>query len=105
MTEEQMNEYVVNGGKLFTIKTIDTIRDGGTKVLDTSGSKFYINKDSKKFHSGYSPSDGNLITDFLLIEYLIEQIEKYIKRCEEDVERNKNLLIEIQNEKMILPIT
>ena len=23
MTEEQMKEYVVNGGKLFTIKTID----------------------------------------------------------------------------------
>ena len=69
------------------------------KVLDTTGGKFYIHKDSKKFHSGYSPSDENLITDFLLIEYLIGRIETYIKRCEEDVERNKNLLIEIQNKK------
>jgi len=34
-----------------------------------------------------------------LIEYLTERIETYIKRCEEDVERNKNLLIEIQNKK------
>lgn len=99
MTEEQMKEYVVNGGKIFTIKTIDTIRDGGTKVLDTTGGKFYIHKDSKKFHSGYSTSEENLITDFLLIEYLIERIETYIKRCEEDVEHNKNLLIEIQNKK------
>jgi hypothetical protein len=99
MTEERIKEYVVNGGKLFTIKTIDTIRDGGTKVLDTTGGKFYINKDSKKFHSGYSPSDENLITDFLLVEYLIKRIETYIKRCEEDLERDKNLLIEIQNKK------
>jgi hypothetical protein len=99
MTEEQMKEYVVNGGKLFTIKTIDTIRDGGTKVLDTTGGKFYINKDSKKFHSGYSPSDENLITDFLLIEYLIERIESYIKRSEDELNWDKNLLIEIQNKK------
>lgn len=33
MTEEQMKEYVVNGGKLFTITLIDTIRYGGTKIL------------------------------------------------------------------------
>jgi hypothetical protein len=99
MTEEQMKEYVVNGGKLFTIKTIDTIRDGGTKVLDTTGGRFYINKDSKKFHSGYSPSDENLITDFLLIEYLIERIESYIKRSEDELNWDKNLLIEIQNKK------
>jgi len=99
MTEEQMKEYVVNDGKLFTIKTIDTIRDGGTKVLDTTGGKFYIHKDSKKFHSGYSPSDENLITDFLLIEYLIERIESYIKRSEDELNWDKNLLIEIQNKK------
>jgi hypothetical protein len=99
MTEEQMKEYVVNGGKLFTITLIDTIRDGGTKIIKTTKDDYYIHKDSKKFHSGYTPSDENLITDFLLIEYLVERIETYIKRCEEDVERNKNLLIEIQNKK------
>jgi hypothetical protein len=99
MTEEQMKEYVVNGGKLFTITLIDTIRDGGTKIIKTTKDDYYINKDSKKFHSGYSPSEENLITDFLLIEYLTERIETYIKRCEEDVERNKNLLIEIKNKK------
>ena len=99
MTEERMKEYVVNGGKLFTITLIDTIRDGGTKIIKTTKDAYYIHKDSKKFHSGYAPSDENLITDFLLIEYLIKRIETYIKRCEEDVERNKNLLIEIQNKK------
>jgi len=99
MTEEQMNKYVVDGGKLFTITFIDTIRDGGTKIIKTTKDDYYIHKDSKKFHSGYSPSEENLITDFLLIKYLTERIETYIKRCEEDVERNKNLLIEIQNKK------
>jgi len=99
MTEEQMKEYVVNGGKLFTITLIDTIRDGGTKIIKTTKDDYYIHKDSKKFYSGYAPNEENLITDFLLIEYLIERIETYIKRCEEDVERNKNLLIEIQNKK------
>ena len=99
MTEEQMKEYVVNGGKLFTITSIGTIRDGGTKIITTTKGDYYIHKDSKKFHSSYSPSEENLITDFLLIEYLTERIETYIKRCEEDVERNKNLLIEIQNKK------
>ena len=91
-----MKEYVVNGGKLFTITSIGTIRDGGTKIINTTKDDYYINKDSKKFHSGYSPSEENLITDFLLIEYLTERIETYIKRCEEDVEWNKNLLIEIK---------
>ena len=104
MTEEQVKEYVVNGGKLFTIKLIHTIRDGGTKVLDTTGGDFYIHKDSKKFHRGYTPSDENLITDFLLIEYLIDIIEKYINRCEDDVKWNKNLLIEIQNKKTMKEI-
>ena len=99
MTEEQMKEYVVNGGKLFIIKVIDSIRDGGTKIIKTTKDDYYIHKDSKKFHSGYSPSEENLITDFLLIEYLTERIETYIKKCEEDVIRNKNLLIEIQNKK------
>ncbi len=99
MTEEQMKEYVVNGGKLFTIKTIDIIRDDGTVVLDTTGGVFFIHKDSKKFHYRYSPSNENLVTDLLLVEYLIERIEAYIKRCEEDVQRNKNLLTEIKKQK------
>ncbi len=99
MTNEQMKEYVVNGGKLFIIKSIDIIRDGRTGVLDTTQGKFYIHQSNKTFHSGYAPSDENLITDFLLVEYLITQIEEYISRCENNVKRNKNLLTEIQTKK------
>ena len=68
-------------------------------MLVTTGCVFFIHKDSKKFHYRYSPSNENLVTDLLLVEYLIERIEAYIKRCEEDVQRNKNLLIEIQKQK------
>jgi hypothetical protein len=92
MTEEQMKQYVVKGGRLFIIKTIDTIRDGGTILVDTTGGKFYIHSDSKKIHSNYPLNNENLVSDILLIEYLKERIETYIKRCEEDVERNKHLL-------------
>jgi len=99
MTEEHMKEYIVKGGTPFIIKTIDTIRDGGTKVLETTVGKFYIHKYSKKFHFGYTPSEENLITDLLTIEYLIERIETYIKRSEEDIERNKSILLEIKNKK------
>ncbi len=94
-----INEYVINGGKLFIIKSIDVIRDGRNRVVDTTIGKFYIHKDTKKFHSAYPPSDENLITDSSLVNYLIEQIEEYIGKCERDVARNKNLLTEIKDKK------
>ena len=67
MTKEEMKEYVLNGGKLFSINSIDTIRDGGTKIIKTTKGDYYINKDSKNFHSDYAPNSENLITDLLLI--------------------------------------
>ena len=57
MTEERMKEYVINGGKLFTVTYISTIRDGGTKIIKTTKDDYYIHKDSKKFHSSYYPSE------------------------------------------------
>lgn len=99
MTESQIKEYLNSGGVLFTIKSIDTIRDGGTIAIETSNRNFYIHKDTKKFHTSYYPTDVNRITDPLLIEYLIERIDTYIKRSEDDIKRNKELLKEIQNNK------
>jgi hypothetical protein len=95
--EELIKQYVINGGKLFTITFIDTLRDGGTKFIKTTKNYYYVNKDTKKFHSAYPTIEENLITDHLLEAYLIERIETYIQRCEKDIERNKNLLKEIQN--------
>jgi len=97
MNEQRMNEYVVNGGKLFVIKLIDTIRDGGTKIIKTTRGDYYVDKDSKRFHSAYAPSPENLITDPLLIEYLIERMDSYVKRCEDAIRENNRLLGQIQN--------
>lgn len=95
MTEERMKEYLVNGGELFRITLIDTIRDGGTKVIKTTKDDYYIDKNSENFYSGYELTEKKLITDLLLIQYLTERIETYIKRCEADLERNKNLLVQL----------
>jgi len=100
MNEEQMKEYVMNGGKIFTVFHIDTIRDGGTKIIKSTKGDFYINKDDKNFHSDYIPNNENLITDRLLIEYLIDRIEIYNKECENEVKRNNHLLVELKKKHM-----
>lgn len=94
MTDKRFNKYVLNGGKLFIIKSIDTIRDSETKVINTSDDSFLIHKDSKRFYYRFEPYDE--ITDSLLIEYLIDRIDKYIENCEDEIIRNKNLLAEIK---------
>ncbi len=96
MEEELIKKYVIKGGKFFSVTFIDTIRDGGTKIIKCSNEiYYYINKYSNKFHFAYPTSDKNLINDNLLINYIIDRMTTYIKRLEEDLQRNKNLLKEI----------
>lgn len=97
MTEEQMIEYIKSGGKTIMIRLIDTLRDGGTTVIDTTQGKYYIHQTTKTIHTNYEPNDSNLVTNKLLIEYLIDRIDNYIQHQEEDVKRNKKLLQEIKN--------
>jgi len=99
MTEIELKKYITNGGRIFSIKKIDTIRDGGTNVLFTTESDFFIHKNNKTFHFSYPPSNENLITNFLLIKYLINRIERHIERQENETKINKNLLLEIKNNK------
>lgn len=95
MLEEKIKQYVINGGRLITIQSIDTVRDGGTKMIRcTNGDTFYIDKNIKNFYLSY-PCE-NLITDDLLKTYLISRIESYINRCEKDLDQNKKLLKEIK---------
>ncbi len=99
-TEEIIKKYVEHGGKLFTVITIDTIRDGGTKYISTreQNVNFYIDKHNKTLHNNYPTSNDNLIKDIELETYLIDRIETYIKRCEDDVIRNKKLLENIKTQ-------
>lgn len=93
MTQEEILEYIGKGGKLFSISNIDMFRDGGTRVIETDRGFYYINKDSYKFQQ--TLSEKTLITDPLLIEYLISEIEKYIEGCERSIKRDKSILAEL----------
>ena len=96
--EEKIKEYVKNGGRLFTIESIDTIRDGGTKIIKcTNSDTFYINKEKDEFHLQYPLDDDNKITDTLLKHYLLDRITVYVERLGSEYERNKNLLSELSN--------
>lgn len=94
--EEKIKEYVKNGGGLFTIQSIDTIRDGGTKIIKcTNSDTFYINKDYDEFHLKYPLNEDNKITDELLKYYIMDRISVYVKRLGQDYKRNKILLMKL----------
>ena len=52
LLQELIKEYMINGGQSWSLITIDTYRDGGTKVLQTSvpknALKYYINNKTRK---------------------------------------------------------
>ena len=92
-----MKEYVMSDGKLFTITSIDTIRDGGTKAIECSTIEpFYIDKDHKNFYLSYPPSKEGLITDKLLISYLLSRMESYNEKMEHSLKRNKKLIEDLK---------
>jgi len=91
MSDNLIEQYVAQGGRLFTVERIDTIRDGGTKIIRcTNSDTFYIDKDLKNFYVGY-PGE-NPITDKLLLNFLLNRIETYVIRQGEEHERNVNLI-------------
>lgn len=97
MEESRIKQYIVNGGYLFTVKRIDSYRDGGTGVVETNYNNFYIHQKNNTIHSSYPPSAENILKDDLLIEYLLERIKIYIDRSEDSVRRNRTLLNDINN--------
>lgn len=96
MTEERVQEYLNKYNRLFKVIFIDAIRDGGTKLIDTTkGDRFYIHQNNNTFHDDYPPNKDNQITDQLLIDYIINEMEKYNERMFNDFIRNKKLINEI----------
>lgn len=94
-----IKEYVLNKGYLFSIDTISTIRDGGTKILISRGSKhtpFYIHKDNHTLHSSYPPSDNNLILDKATQVYILDRIERYKNDCEFNLREVNGILEKIK---------
>jgi len=96
MPDELIKEYITNGGKLFIISQIDSIRDGGTVSIKCNNrEEFFIDKYTNNFHSGYPTNNDNLITDNLLKQYLIDRFEANLHRNEDHVRWLKFVLDKI----------
>ena len=84
--EDLIKEYVKNGGTLWNIDSISTIRDGGTKMIILprmlSMKPFYIHKDNWTIHTEYPVSDDNILTDEPTRAYILDRLERYKKGCE-----------------------
>ena len=94
--DNKIKEYVVQGGKIFTIKGIDVVRDGGTRILICNlHDNFYIDKDTHLFHSGYPTIEDNLVTDELLHHYLFKELHSFVSRQRISYEQNLELLRKI----------
>jgi hypothetical protein len=98
MQEELIKEYMINGGQSWSLITIDTYRDGGTKVLQTSvpknALKYYINNKTWTLHDAYPPDNSNIIIDKATIAYIMYRIDKY----KEDIEfKMKEVLLVKEN--------
>ena len=94
--ESLIREYMIQGGKLFTIKLISTIRDGGTRQIDTTKDTYYLNMNQKDFHTNYPPEDNNKIQNPFLINYLISLMEEYVRREEDTLRCDQLILGQVQ---------
>jgi hypothetical protein len=94
MEEEKIMQYVLNGGRLFHIVEIESMRDSGTKRIRCSnGDTFYITKDTNEFFLDYN--DKRIIKDENLISYLMERVRTYVQRSREQCERSEKLFIKL----------
>jgi hypothetical protein len=98
--EGYIKEYVKEGGVLWSIDRISTIRDGGTIMLirppQSKLNPYYIHKDYWTLHNGYPTTDENLITDTNEQYYIIDRLQKYKRDCEFDLTQVKNIIEKIK---------
>ena len=99
--EDLIKEYVKNGGTLWNIDSISTIRDGGTKMIILPPmlrmNPFYIHKDNWTIHTKYPVSDDNLLKDEPTRAYILDRLERYKETCEFRLEK-ANLFIDNLNQ-------
>jgi len=99
--EDKIKEYVKDGGCLWNIEKLSTIRDGGTKIIILPPmlkmSPFYIHKDDWTIHTGYPLSNDNLLTDEPTKAYLFDRLKKYRERCEFKLEEADRFIDKLLN--------
>ena len=101
--EARIKIYLNAGGTIIRINSIDTYRDGGTRVIETGrndceGNKifYYIDKDAKTLHYDYPTKMTNQINDLYLEAMLQEAIESYVNRIVGESNRASTLMSEIK---------
>lgn len=98
--EGYIKEYVKEGGLLWSIYNISTIRDGGTIMLirppQSKLNPIYIHKDYWTLHSGYPTTDENLITDTNEQYYIIDRLQKHKRDCEFNLQQVKNIIEKVK---------
>ena len=98
--EGYIKEYVKEGGVLWSIYNISTIRDGGTIMLirppQSKLNPIYIHKDYWTLHSEYPTTDENLITNTNEQYYIIDRLQKYKRDCEFNLTQSKNIIEKIK---------
>lgn len=98
VTEEEIREYIINGGEPITVHNIDTLRDGGTVVIECgypTKFKYYLHQDDYTIHTGYPTTQDNKLTDDFLKRYLIHRMKTYRDRKYDDVLRIENYIDKI----------
>lgn len=85
--------YMKNGGQSFFIRNMDSYRDGGTLVFETTqpNVNFYVHHQDTTLHTGYPPMGHNKITNKEIIAYFKHNLDRY----KENLERNINKLNQI----------
>jgi hypothetical protein len=98
--EGYIKEYVKEGGALWSIHNVSTIRDGGTIMLirppQSKLNPIYIHKDYWTLHSGYPTTDENLITDTNEQYYILDRLQKYKRDCEFNLQQVKNIIEKVR---------
>ena len=98
--EGYIKEYVKEGGLLWSIDKVSTIRDGGTIMLirppQSKLNPIYIHKDYWTLHSGYPTTDENLIDNKNEQYYIIDRLQRYKRDCEFDLMQVRNIIEKIK---------
>jgi hypothetical protein len=98
--EGYIKEYVKEGGVLWSIYNISTIRDGGTIMLvrppQSKLNPIYIHKDYWTLHSGYPTTDENLIDNKNEQYYIIDRLQRYKRDCEFNLHQVKNIIEKVK---------
>jgi hypothetical protein len=78
---ENLIKQFIENNRIFSVNSIDVVRDGGTVVLESyTGErlKFYIHKDDYTLHTGYPVTKENKLTDLPTIAWLCNQVDVYL---------------------------